>query len=288
MLSKAEVFRPTYRLSNQSGQFVSMNCRFTPLAPCSHLQVAVCDMRKIAPRAKLNLKIQWIPYTYRQTGAEAAADKQHGRLHGLFHSNKVRSRSRESKWHASAHKQLTSAALQQTILVGPSAHQNSCYCLLVVLSHPCPSDAHTPSAPCTSFAAATWQYTFFLLHAPWMQQRRGSCGQLFLSSKSWPHMALRAAGPQKIRLHLPCKLLTECARCPQNKGPAVVEASAASVSNAPAESVATHNDPTANAVKRWVVSMCICRSHRAVAAQFNMCSSQPVRYKFRTACFNMH
>lgn len=33
------------------------------------------------------MKIQWIPYTYRQTDAEAAADQQHhhGRLHGLFH-----------------------------------------------------------------------------------------------------------------------------------------------------------------------------------------------------------
>jgi hypothetical protein len=47
--------------------------------------VAVCDMRKIKPAAKLTLKVQWIPYTYRQSGAEAAADQQHGRLHGLFH-----------------------------------------------------------------------------------------------------------------------------------------------------------------------------------------------------------
>lgn len=171
-----------------------MNRRFTLLAPGSHLQVAVCDMRKIAPRAKLNLKIQWIPYTYRQTGAEAAADKQHGRLHGLFHSNKVRSRSRESTWHASAHKRLTSAALlqvQQTILVGPSAM----YCLFVVLSHPCPSDAHTPSAPCTSFAAATWQCTFFsapcTLDAAATWQLRPV---LFVKQEN---KALRAAGPRK-------------------------------------------------------------------------------------------
>lgn len=43
-------------------------------------------MRKISPPATLTLKVQWIPYTYQQTDAEAAADQQqHGRLHGLFH-----------------------------------------------------------------------------------------------------------------------------------------------------------------------------------------------------------
>ena len=53
-------------------------------------QVAVCDTRKVAPPAKITLKIQWIPFTYRQTEAEAAIDRQHhGRLHGLFH-HKVR------------------------------------------------------------------------------------------------------------------------------------------------------------------------------------------------------
>ncbi len=50
----------------------------------------MCNVRKVRPPATLTLKIQWVPYTYRQTGGEAAADaKHHGRLHGLFH-HKVR------------------------------------------------------------------------------------------------------------------------------------------------------------------------------------------------------
>jgi hypothetical protein len=46
----------------------------------------VCDARKVAPPAMITLKVQWIPFTYRQTDAEAAVDQHHhGRLHGLFH-----------------------------------------------------------------------------------------------------------------------------------------------------------------------------------------------------------
>jgi hypothetical protein len=57
------------------------------------VQVVVCDARKVSPPAKLTMKFQWIPFTYRQTDAEAAIDQQHhGRLHGLFH-HKVRHKS---------------------------------------------------------------------------------------------------------------------------------------------------------------------------------------------------
>jgi hypothetical protein len=76
LMEKLRELPPDARLATFDGDF--------PL-----YDVAVCDARKVSPPAKLSLKFQWIPFTYRQTDAEAAIDKQHhGRLHGLFHHKK--------------------------------------------------------------------------------------------------------------------------------------------------------------------------------------------------------